>query len=102
MREVPVAFPNDETSAEVIASRLRTEGIPARVDLGLAGSFQVPSSRGHARVLVPERDAARSHQVLGTRVPEERESGLLVWALIAVLIAVLLFAIVAMVMTVTR
>jgi len=32
MSEVAVAFPNDETTAEVIASRLRADGIAARVD----------------------------------------------------------------------
>ena len=32
MSEVAVAFPNDETTAEVIASRLRADGIVARVD----------------------------------------------------------------------
>jgi len=38
MAEVAVAFPNDETSTEVIASRLRSDGIAARVDRGLIGS----------------------------------------------------------------
>lgn len=65
MREVGVAFPNDEPSALVIASRLRAEGIAARVDRGLWGSYQV-GSRGQITVLVDERHAKRAHEVLGT------------------------------------
>ena len=73
MREVPVGFPNDETSAELIASRLRADGIPARVDRGLWGSYQVPLARGHVTVLVAERDAGRARRVVGT--VELRDSG---------------------------
>ena len=102
MREVPVAFPNDETSAEVIASRLRAERIPARVDRGLWGGYQVPLARGQLTVLVSERDAARAHEVLGTRALEERGPGLLLWATIGFVVLVLAFSIAAVVLTVTR
>ncbi len=68
MREVAVAFPGDEPTADVIASRLRTAGIPARIDRGLWGSgYQVPTSRGQITVFVREDDAARAHDVLGTK-----------------------------------
>lgn len=102
MREVPVAFPNDETSAEVIASRLRAERIPTRVDRALWGSYQVPLARGQLTVLVPERDAARAHEVLGTRAQEEREPGLMFWATIGFVVLVLVLSIAAVVMTVAR
>ncbi len=52
MAEAPVAFPNDETTAEVIASRLRTEGIAARVDRGLYGDWQVPAPSSFERLAV--------------------------------------------------
>ena len=72
--EVPVAFPNEEASAELIASRLRAEGIAARVDRGLWGAYQVPLARGQITVLVPKRDAARARRTVGTA--ELRDSGL--------------------------
>lgn len=65
MAELPIAFPNDETSAEVIASRLRAAGITARVDRGLFGSGQV-SARGQMTVLVDETDAERAQKLVGT------------------------------------
>jgi hypothetical protein len=46
MREVAVAFPPDRVSAEVIASKLRAEGIPCRVDIGLAQTWEVPAMGG--------------------------------------------------------
>ena len=67
MTEVAVAFPNDEATAEVIASRLRIDGVPARVDRGLHGSSRQVSARGHITVLVDERDAAKAHGILGTK-----------------------------------
>lgn len=102
MREVAIAFPNDETTAEVIASRLRAEGIPARVDRGLWGGYQVPLARGQITVLVPERDAARAHELLGTRALEERGPGLLLRATIGFVLLVLVFSIAAVVLTVAR
>jgi len=103
VREVGVAFPGDEPSAEVIASRLRAEGIAARIDRALWGSgYQVPSPRGHLTVLVREQDAARAHDVLGTRPDEPREPGLMFWALIAFVVLVLIFSIFAVVMTAAR
>ena len=101
MSEVAVAFPNDETSAEVVATQLRAEGIAARVDRGLSGSYQVPS-RGHMTVVVQERDAARAHEVLGTRPREERPPGVVFRLAIGLLVLVLGFALVAVVMTVAR
>lgn len=101
MSEVAVAFPNDETTAEVIATHLRAEGIAARLDRGLAGSYQVPS-RGHLTVVVHERDAARAHAVLGTKPREERPPGLVFRVAIGLLILVLGFALVAVLMTVAR
>jgi hypothetical protein len=65
MAEVAVAFPADEPSAHVIASRLSAAGIPARVDRGLAATYQV-GQRGQVTVLVDERYAKKAHKVLGT------------------------------------
>ena len=65
MAEVAVAFPGDEPSAHVIASRLGAAGIPARVDRGLAASYQV-GQRGQVTVLVDERHAKKAYKVLGT------------------------------------
>ena len=64
MAETPVAFPNDETTAEVIVSRLRAAGITARVDRGLFGSGQV-SARGQMTVLVNDGDAAHARRLVG-------------------------------------
>jgi len=66
VREVGVAFPNDEASAQVIASRLHAAGIAARVDRGLSGSYQV-APRAQMTVLVDERLAKRAHEILGTQ-----------------------------------
>jgi hypothetical protein len=62
--EVAIAFPDDETNAEVIASRLRAAGINARVDRGLFGTGQVPP-RGQMTVLVNDGDAARARKLVG-------------------------------------
>ena len=103
MSEVAVAFPNDETSAEVIASRLRAERIPARVDRGLWGSgYQVPSARGHLTVLVRKQDAARAHEVLGTRPAEGREPGVMFWGLLGLVVLVLIFSVGAVIATALR
>jgi hypothetical protein len=61
--DIPVAFPNDETSAEVIASRLRAEGIAARVDRGLYGAYLAPM-QGQLTVVVAERDAERARKIV--------------------------------------
>jgi hypothetical protein len=102
MAEVAVAFPNDEPSAEVIASRLRVDGIAARVDLGLYGSMRQVSSRGQVTVLVDEAVAARAHKILGTtprpaKAPSVFERLAVVFLVIAVVIGVA-----AIVMLVTR
>ena len=101
MSEVGVAFPNDETTAEVIATRLRAEGIAARVDRGLSGSYQVPS-RGHVTVVVQERDAARAHAVLGTKPRDAAAPGLFFRVAIGLLVVVLGFALFAVLVTVAR
>ena len=64
MSDVPVAFPNDETSAEVIASRLRAQGIAARVDRGLYGAYLSPM-QGQLTVVVAEADADRARKIVG-------------------------------------
>ena len=102
MAEVPVAFPNDETSAEVIASRLRADGIAARVDRGLSAGIWQISSRGQVTVLVDEAVAARAHKILGTtpraaEAPSSFERLAVVFLLIALVIG--LAAIVMLVVT---
>jgi len=98
MAEVPVAFPNDEASAEVIASRLGADGIAARVDRGLSGSWQV-SSRGQVTVLVDERVAERAHQVLGTKRREETPPSLFARLAVALLIVALVVGVAAIALT---
>lgn len=73
MSETPVAFPNDETTAEVIVSRLRAAGITARVDRGLFGSGQV-SARGQMTVLVNDSDAADARKLVGTATRKSAHS----------------------------
>ena len=68
MSDIPVAFPNDETSAEVIASRLRAEGIAARVDRGLYGAYLSPM-QGQLTVVVTEADADRARKIVGAKRP---------------------------------
>src|SRR5260370_16056874 len=94
-----VAVPNDEASAEVMASRLRAAGIAARVDRGLYASYQT-MPRNQITVLVDERHARRARKILGTVAPEAPSSaalfrlaivaGAVVIQLRVVLIAVLL------------
>ena len=73
MAETPVAFPDDETTAEVIASRLRAAGITARVDRGLFGSGQV-SARGQMTVFVDEGDAEHARKLVGKAVRKSAPS----------------------------
>jgi hypothetical protein len=73
MAELPIAFPNDETTAEVIASRLRAAGITARVDRGLFGSGQV-SARGQMTVFVDEGDAEHARKLVGKTVRKSAHS----------------------------
>lgn len=73
MAEIPVAFPNDEATAEVIASRLRAAGIAARVDRGLFGSGQV-SARGQMTVFVDEGDAEHARKLVGKAVRKSAPS----------------------------
>ncbi|MDQ2953102.1 MAG: DUF2007 domain-containing protein [Chloroflexota bacterium] len=66
MSEVAVAFPNDEVSAQIIASRLRAEGIPSRVDRGLNGAWLTAAS-GQLTVVVDERDAEKARAIVGDK-----------------------------------
>ncbi len=99
MTEVAVAFPSDETTAEVIASRLRVGGIVARVDRGLFGSSWQVSSRGHVTVLVDARDVAQAHKILGTEPREESPPSRLARLAIAFLFVALVFGVVAIALT---
>lgn len=74
MAEVAVAFPNDETTAEVIASRLRADGIAARVDRGLTGSTWLVGAPGQVTVMVDARVAKRAHEILGTKPGGDKPS----------------------------
>ncbi len=80
-----MAFPNDEASAEVMASRLRDAGIPARVDRGLYGSYQV-TPRNQMTVLVAERDARRASDLLGIAPVGQRTSVVLLRIAIGVVV----------------
>jgi hypothetical protein len=73
MAEIPIAFPNDEASAEVIASRLRAAGITARVDRGLFGTGQVSAS-GQMTVFVDEGDAEHARKLVGKAVRKSAPS----------------------------
>jgi len=99
--DVAVAFPNDEPSGEVIASRLRVAGIAARVDRGLSAGIWQVSSRGQVTVLVDEAVAARAHKLLGTtpvvaKAPSSFERlavGLLIIAVVIGIAAILMLAV---------
>ena len=93
-----VAFPNDEVGAEEIAARLRAAGIPARVDRGLHGSWQVPS-QGQMTVFVNAKDGARAHRVLGTTVREEDAPGPATRVVVAILIGAVFLGIIAIAVT---
>jgi hypothetical protein len=99
MAEVAVAFPSDETSAEVVASRLRAEGIAARVDRGLAGSSWQVSSRGHVTVFVDERVADQAHRILGTKRREETPPGPVIRLAVALLVLALVVGVGAIAVT---
>ncbi len=100
MAEVPVAFPSDETNAEVMASRLRAAGIATRVDRGLSGSSWQVSSRGHVTVFVDERVAERARAILGTQRPEVSAPGPFAQLAVALLVGALVVGLVAIVLTV--
>ena len=100
MAEVAVAFPNDETSAEVIASRLRADGIAARVDRGLIGSTWQVSARDQVTVFVDERVAERAHKILGTRPREERPPSAFARLSVELLYVALVIGLVAIAITV--
>jgi hypothetical protein len=68
VNDIAVAFPNDETSAELIAGRLRVEGIAARVDRGLYGAYLSPM-HGQLTVVVAEADADKARKIVGAKRP---------------------------------
>ena len=83
-----VAFPTDEASAELVASRLRAAGIAARVDRGLFAAWQV-GQRGQVTVLVDQAQARRAHELLGTTPHEAGPSErLLRYAIAAVAVVI--------------
>ena len=90
-----MAFPNDETTADLIASRLRQGGIVARVDRGLYGSWQLPS-RGQMTVFVAARDAKRAHEILGTHPREDSPPSPFHQFAIAFLVVALLVSVVVL------
>ena len=77
----------------MIASRLRADGIAARVDHGLYGSAWQMSARGQVTVFVDERVAERAHNILGTtprtaRAPSPFERLAVVFLFIAVAVGI--------------
>ena len=103
MSEVAVAFPNDEPSGEVIASRLRADGIAARVDRGLSAGIWQISSRGQVTVLVDEAVAARAYKILGTTPPAaEAPSSFERLAVVFLLIALVVGVAAIVMLVVTR
>jgi hypothetical protein len=99
--EVAVAYPNDEATAEVIASRLRADGIAARVDRGLVGTtWQVSARGGQVTVLVDARVADRAHNILGTKPLEPRPPSSFARLAVALLFVALAVGLVAIIVTV--
>ena len=101
MPEVAVAFPNDETTAEVIASRLRVDGIAARVDLGSYGSTRMVPPGGQITVLVDSIAAARAHKILGTtpraaKAPSSFERLAVVFLRVAVVVGIVAIVVLAL------
>ncbi len=92
MGEVAVAFPRDETAGEVIASRLRADGIPARVDRGLAGSWQV-GPVGQTTVLVDERYAERARDIVGMPSRDDALPTFVLQAAIVIVVLLIVFAV---------
>ena len=94
MAEIPIAFPNDEATAEVIASRLRAAGITARIDRGLFGTGQVPAG-GQMTVFVDEGDAARARTLVGNAVRKSAPSLLILRFGVALALGALAVGVVA-------
>ena len=94
MAEIPIAFPSDETTAEVIASRLRAAGITSRVDRGLFGSGQV-SARGQMTVFVDEGDAEHARTLVGRAVRKSAPSLAIIRVGIALALGALAVGVVA-------
>lgn len=90
MSEVAVAFPEDEATAQVMASRLRAAGIATRLDRGLHGSWQLPA-QGQITVLVDSKTAAQARNILQTRSRRDGGTSLFLRAAVVLLAAALIF-----------
>lgn len=101
MTEVAIAFPNDEASASVIVSRLGAAGIAARIDRGLAASYQV-APIGHITVLVAEKDATRASTIAGARVPRPVTPVYALWVVLGLVLVALVLGLAALVQLLTR
>jgi hypothetical protein len=101
MGEVAVAFPNDETTAEVIAARLRADGIAARVDRGLVGTtWQVSARGGQVTVLVDARFAEQAHGILGTKPLEPHPPSAFARLAVVFLVGALVLGLLAIALTI--
>ena len=87
-----MAFPNDEPTAQVIASRLRAEGIASRIDRGLATMYQV-APVGQYTIFVSERDAPRALEIVGASLRGERGPGIGLYVVMGFLAVALLVCI---------
>jgi hypothetical protein len=101
MAEVGVAFTNDEPSAHVIASRLHAAGIAARVDRGLAASYQV-APIGHVTVFVDEKDAKRAAKVVGSEAARPVTSLLALRGVLALVVLALVLGLAALLQLLAR
>jgi len=99
--EVAIAFPNDEPSAAVIVSRLEAAGIAARIDRGLAASYQV-APIGHVTVLVNERDAKRARQIVGARDSRPVTPTYALWIVLALVLVALVLGVAALIQLLAR
>lgn len=101
MAEIAIAFPNDEASAAVIVSRLDAAGIAARIDRGLAASYQV-APIGHITVLVAEKDAERASTIVGARNSRPVTPVYALWIVLGLLLVALVLGLAALVELLTR
>lgn len=101
MAEVAIAFPNDEASASVIVSRLEAAGIAARIDRGLAASYQV-APVGHVTVLVAEKDVKRASEIVGARASRPVTPVYALWIVLALVIVGLVLGVAALIQLLAR
>jgi hypothetical protein len=75
VEEVIVAAADSEPTAEIIASRLRVEGIAVRVRYDSQAGIPrqiAPAGPGAFRIAVPVTDAERAREILADAEPEVR------------------------------